>query len=231
MPLEQVSNSLNFYAFYVASKQGVTGLTVTCDVYKVDTSGSSTQLITAEPATAVGGGLYTYRLTSANTSGEGEYIAVFKTSSTTPDQQHIPAIWVVNKAGVEYLDAATSTRLPTSSYSSPPSITGLQADVTTILGRTDVATSTRLSTANYVSSVGSGAISYVVTVTQPDGTTPISGCSVWITTDSGGSNTIAGPLYTNTSGNATFLLAAGSYYLWRTIPGWNFTNPTSITVS
>ena len=231
MPLEQVSNSLNFYAFYVASKQGVTGLTVTCDVYKVDTSGSSTQLITAGSATAVGGGLYTYRLTSANTSGEGEYIAVFKTSSTIPDQQHIPAIWVVNKAGVEYLDAATSTRLPTSSYSSPPSITGLQADVTTILGRADVATSTRLSTVNYIASVGSGAISYVVTVTQPDGTTPISGCSVWITTDSGGSNTIAGPLYTNTSGNATFLLAAGSYYLWRTIPGWNFTNPTSITVS
>lgn len=231
MPLEQVSNSLNFYAFYVASKQGVTGLTVTCDVYKVDTSGSSTQLITAGSATAVGGGLYTYRLTSANTSGEGEYIAVFKTSSTTPDQQHIPAIWVVNKAGVEYLDAATSTRLPTSSYSSPPSIAGLQADVTTILGRTDVATSTRLAASAYSSGTGAGSISYTVTVTRPDNTTPIEGCAVWVSTDSAGSNIIAGTSYTSASGNVTFMLDAGTYYLWRQVSGWNFTNPTSFTVS
>lgn len=449
MPLEQVANNLTFYAFFTYTKQGVAGLTVTADVYR-----SGTSILTAQACTAVGGGLYSYTLPSANVTVEGEYICLFKTASTGVDQQHIPAIWCIAKAGVEYLDAqitsraaiadyttaraakldnldaavtsrlasgnvtvgsyatgqdpatlvwaagtrtltgfgftvtvgtnndktgyalavtpptvaniwdaatsgmatvgsvgkriadyvdaAVSSRLATSGYTAPdntsigtilsrtdvatstrasaadytssraakldnldatvssrlapagitdlqadvtsiktpvvanldttvssrltPSgITSLQADVTaiktpvvanvdatissrlassaytpttamsadvaTILSRTDVATSTRLSTANYVSSVGSGAIAYVVTVTQPDGTTPISGCSVWVTTDSGGSNTIAGPLYTNTSGSATFLLAAGSYYLWRTIPGWNFTNPTSITVS
>ena len=316
MPLEQVSNALNFYAFYVSSKQGVTGLTVTVDVYKVDTSGTSSSIVTAGSATAIGGGLYTYRLTSGNTSGEGEYIAIFKTASTSPDQQHIPAIWVVNKAGVEYLDAqvtsrldpagitslqsdvtaiktpvttnldaAISSRLPTSGYTAPDNtsigtiltrtdvatstrlapagITSLQSDVTaiktpvttnldatissrlptsgytapdntsigTILGRVDVATSTRLASSSYAPETGAGGISYTVTVTRQDGATPIEGCAVWVTTDSIGHNIIAGTLYTNASGNATFLLDAGTYYLWRQATGWNFTNPTSFTVS
>ena len=51
-----------------------------------------------------GGGLYKYQLTSANVTEEGEYICIFKTASTTPDQQHIPAIWCIQKAGVETLN-------------------------------------------------------------------------------------------------------------------------------
>ena len=123
-----------------------------------------------------------------------------------------------------FRSAAVSTRLPTSSYTAPSSITSLQADVTTILGRVDVAVSTRLGT-------GGGSTSYAVTVTRPDGTTPISGASVWVTTDSAGGNVIAGTLTTNGSGVATFMLDAGSYYLWRQAEGWNFANPTAITVS
>ena len=224
MPLEQVSNPVTFYAMYVASKVGKTGLTVTVDVYRVNTSATATQVVTGASATEVGGGLYLYQLASGTVTVEGEYVALFKTADTTVDVRHIPAIWAVQKAGVEYLDAAVSTRLPTSSYTAPSSITSLQADVTTILGRVDVATSTRLGT-------GGGSTSYVVTITRPDGTTPISGASVWVTTDSAGGNVIAGTLTTNGSGVATFMLDAGSYYLWRQAEGWNFSNPTAITVS
>lgn len=254
MPLEQTGVALTFYAHFVASKQGVTGLTVTVDVYRVNTSAVATQVVTAGSATEIGGGLYLYQLASGSVTVEGEYIAIFKTASSTPDQQHIPAIWVVSKAGTEYLDAAVSTRLPTASYTAPSSITGLTADVTTILGRTDVATSTRLASADYASTTamsadvstilsrvdvavstrlgaGGGSTSYVVTITRPDGTTPISGASCWVTTDSAGANVIAGTLTTNGSGVATFLLDAGPYYLWRQAEGWNFSNPTAITVT
>ena len=231
MPLEQTGVALTFYAFYVASKQGVTGLTVTVDVWRVNTSASPTQIVTAGSATAVGGGLYLYQLASASVTVEGEYIAIFKTTNTTPDQQEIPAIWVVSKAGTEYLDASVASRLPTASYTAPPSVTSLQADVTTILGRTDVATSTRLASSAYAPSTGSGATTYVVTVTRPDGSTPIEGVAVWLTSDSAGSNVVAGTLYTSASGLATFTLDAGTYYLWRQLSGWNFTNPQTATVT
>ena len=119
MPLEQLSNNLDFFSFYVASKQAVTGLTVTVDVWKHLTStNTSSQIVTAGSATEVGGGLYRYQLSSASVTGEGEYICIFKTTSTTPDQQHIPSIWCVQKAGSEYLDAAVTTRASATDYTS-----------------------------------------------------------------------------------------------------------------
>jgi len=231
MPLEQTGVALTFYAFYVATKQGVTGLTVTVDVWRVNTSASPTQVVTAGSATAVGGGLYLYQLASASVTVEGEYVAIFKTTSSTPDQQHIPAIWVVSKAGTEYLDASVASRLPTASYTAPSSVTSLQADVTTILGRTDVATSTRLASSAYAPATGSGSSTYVVTILQPDGLTAIEGCAVWISTDSAGATVVAGTLYTSAAGVATFTIDPGAYYLWRQLGGWNFTNPTAITVT
>jgi hypothetical protein len=58
--LEQVSTPVKFLAFYTASKQGKTGLTVAVDIY--DPSG--TQIVTAGSATALGGGLYSYVLST-----------------------------------------------------------------------------------------------------------------------------------------------------------------------
>jgi hypothetical protein len=125
--LEQVSTSVKFLAFFTASKQGKTGLTVTIDIYNP----SGTQIVTAGSATALGGGLYSYTLTS-NNSSEGEYAAIFKTSDSTVDAQHIPSLWVLGRAGVENLDAATSTRLPSSSYTAPAN-----SDITAIKAKTD----------------------------------------------------------------------------------------------
>jgi hypothetical protein len=124
--LEQVSTSVKFLAFYTASKQGKTGLTVTIDIY--DPSG--TQIVTAGSATAVGGGLYSYTL-SSNNSSEGEYAAIFKTSDSTVDAQHIPSLWVLGRAGVENLDAATSTRLPSSSYTAAPTVSAIRTELDT----------------------------------------------------------------------------------------------------
>jgi hypothetical protein len=125
--IEQVSNAVKFLAFYTASKQGKTGLTVTIDIYNP----SGTQIVTAASATAIGGGLYSYTLTS-NNSSEGEYAAIFKTTDSTVDSQHIPSLWVLGRAGVENLDAATSTRLPSSSYTAPAN-----SDISAIKSKTD----------------------------------------------------------------------------------------------
>jgi hypothetical protein len=125
--LEQVSTSVKFLAFYTANKQGKTGLTVTVDIYNP----SGTQIVTAGSATALGGGLYSYTL-SSNNSSEGEYAAIFKTTDSTVDAQHIPSLWILGRAGVENLDAATSTRLPSSSYTAPAN-----SDITAIKSKTD----------------------------------------------------------------------------------------------
>jgi hypothetical protein len=125
--LEQVSNSVKFLAFYTASKQGKTGLTVTIDIY--DPSGS--QIVIGGSATAIGGGLYSYTL-STNNSAEGEYAAVFKTTDSTVDSQHIPSLWVLGRAGVENLDTATSSRLAGSAYTAPAN-----SDIAAIKSKTD----------------------------------------------------------------------------------------------
>ena len=125
--LEQVSNSVKFLAFYTASKQGKTGLTVTVDIYAPDGS----QIVTAGSATALGGGLYAYTLSSSNSSA-GEYAAIFKTTDATVDAQHIPSLWVLGRAGVENLDAATSTRLASASYTAPAN-----SDIVAIKSKTD----------------------------------------------------------------------------------------------
>jgi hypothetical protein len=145
--LEQVSTSVKFLAFFTASKQGKTGLTVTVDIYNP----SGTQIVTAGSATAVGGGLYAYTLTS-NNSSEGEYAAIFKTSDSTVDSQHIPSLWVLGRAGVENLDAATSSRLPSSSYTAAPSVTAIRTELdsnSTKLANLDATISSRLASASY----------------------------------------------------------------------------------
>ena len=105
MPIEQVGNAITFYAFYTKSGLGVTGLTVTADVWEVEIDGSATELQSAAGATEIGDGLYRYILASGSVDAEGEYLAVFKTAGDV-DQKHIAACWTVSRAGIENLDAA-----------------------------------------------------------------------------------------------------------------------------
>jgi hypothetical protein len=144
--LEQVSTSVKFVAFYTASKTGKTGLTVTIDIYNP----SGTQIVTGGSATAIGGGLYAYTL-STNNSAEGEYAAIFKTTDTTVDAQHIPSLWVLGRAGVENLDASVSSRSTLTAAQVNAEADTALSDVgltTTITGRIDAATSTRATPAS-----------------------------------------------------------------------------------
>jgi hypothetical protein len=144
--LEKTSTSVKFLAFYTASKQGSTGLTVTVDVY--DPSG--TKIVDASAATELAGGLYTYTLSSSNSSA-GEYVAIFKTTDSAVDAQHIPSLWSLGRAGVENLDAAVSSRSTLTVAQVNAEADTALADVgltSTITGRIDQAVSTRATPAD-----------------------------------------------------------------------------------
>lgn len=122
--LEQISNALTFLAFYTASGVGKTGLTVTVDVRR----GSAT-VISDGAAAEIGGGLYSYTLASGSVTSEALYTAVFKTSDTTVDQKHLPALWTVGTAGVENLNDAVGDKLDASAYTAPLSAAATAAAV------------------------------------------------------------------------------------------------------
>lgn len=75
---------------------------------------------------------------------------------------------------------------------------------------------------------GSGAVSTPITIT--DGTNPLDGVEVWVTTDQAGSNMVASGV-TDALGVVTFLLDPGDYYVWKQLAGWNFTNPEDLEVT
>lgn len=92
---------------------------------------------------------------------------------------------------------------------------------------TDGTTGARLNTA--ASASGTGSTAYSNTVTD-DSSNPLDGVEVWITSDSGGASTVASTT-TDTLGAFTVYLDPGTYYLWLAKGGYNFGNPTTITVS
>jgi hypothetical protein len=77
--------------------------------------------------------------------------------------------------------------------------------------------------------IGSG--SETVTITVTDGADPVDGCAVWISTDSGGGNVVAGTQYTGATGQVVFLLDPGTYWVWKQKAGLEFTNPETIEVT
>lgn len=148
--------ALTFYAFYVASKQGKSGLTTTVDVYET-TSGSP--IVAAGSATEIGGGLYYYTLSSGSVDDSGGYVAVFKTADTSVDQQHIPALWITDTE-LKNLDAAVSTRSTLTAAQANAEADTALADAgltTTVTGRIDAAISTRLAAADYTEPLDASA--------------------------------------------------------------------------
>jgi hypothetical protein len=133
MSIEQLGSSIKFVAFFTSNGLGLAGLgDVTVDVYNP----AGSVVVSNGVATALGGGLYTYVLNGAQASSEGEYAAIFKTSSMSADFRHIPHLWSVGRAGLEYLDASINSRLPTASYAAAPSANAVRDAV---LGQTDLA--------------------------------------------------------------------------------------------
>lgn len=80
----------------------------------------------------------------------------------------------------------------------------------------------------YFNALGAGSTSTPITI--DDGVNPLDGVDVWATTDSGGTNVVARGS-TNASGLVTFLLDAGTYYIWKTLAGYTFSNPSTLVVT
>ena len=82
-----------FYATFIASRVGATGLTVTVDIDRITRSdGSLSSLVTAGSAAAARNGAYYYRLTGADIDTY-DYLTTFKTSASTVLQQNVYALW------------------------------------------------------------------------------------------------------------------------------------------
>lgn len=82
-----------------------------------------------------------------------------------------------------------------------------------------------------ISNLGPGGIAWTIQVNNTQTNLPLPGALVWVSTDQAGNNVIAGALPTNLQGQVTFLLNAGTYYVWVSDPGYTETNPTTINVS
>ena len=95
--LAESGSSIIFYAHYIETKQGKTGLTVTVDVWRIERDGTRTEIVAGANATEIGDGLYQYLLVAGSVTLPAEYIAVFKTATATVDQQDLPAMWVIDR--------------------------------------------------------------------------------------------------------------------------------------
>jgi len=116
--------------------------------------------------------------------------------------------------GLSRLDAAISSRQATSDPWS-----------TTVPGAYGAGTA-----GNKLGSLGGGAGANTVTVTvQNDATHPVAGASFWVTTDSGGTNTVASAT-TDTFGKVTVYLGTGTFYGWAAKAGETFINPLTMVV-
>ncbi len=76
-----------------------------------------------------------------------------------------------------------------------------------------------------------GAGSETVTISCVDASSnAVEGVAVWVTSDLAGTTTIAGTLYSNSSGQVTMYIDPGTFYVWRQgIQNW--TNPQTIAVT
>ena len=84
---------------------------------------------------------------------------------------------------------------------------------------------------NPVNNVGPGALQYVFTVEKSSDSSPIAGAALWVSTDQPGANVIAGALATGTDGKVSFLLSAGTYYLWINAQGYAVANPLAFALA
>jgi hypothetical protein len=86
-----------------------------------------------------------------------------------------------------------------------------------------------LHAASTSTTAGPGALSKTIGISA--GGDPLQGASVWLATDAGGSNVIAGPLATDSFGVVTVLVDAGTYYVWARKDGFEAILGDAIAVS
>ena len=102
------------------------------------------------------------------------------------------------------------------------------ASITTLRGADSDTLKTLSDQIDDLDPMGAGSVATVITIN--DGTNPLDGVDVWASTDSGGTNVVE-RRYTNASGQVTLYLDPGTYYIWKTLSGYNFTNPSTLVVT
>jgi hypothetical protein len=203
--LGQIGYAITAYAFYVASKEGATGLTGTVTVRDE----SNTKIVDGSSFTEVGEGWYEYTLVAGSVDAAGDYKFTFHTTSDTVDQKDIPALWIVGRTWVENIDQAITT--------TESNIQGADSDtLETLSDQLDSVTATT-----------GGAND--ITITVNDGTSVVSTVRVEIR-DSGGNYKTHG--YTNGSGvYSGSKLDDGTYNVYLHKDGYTNNNPYTLTVS
>jgi len=76
---------------------------------------------------------------------------------------------------------------------------------------------------------GAGAITWTYTLTDSATGGPIDGAEIWITSDSAGLYVLASGT-TNSAGQVTFMLDAGTVYVWAKKAGYNIDNQPDVEV-
>lgn len=154
----QLNQSIRFSAiFYDLDGNVKTDLTVNVTVEDVD----GTTLVASTAAT-LRGSRYEYALDGASVDAYGCYTAVFEPTVIT---DVVPPMVVVVEEVVPWLtnlDATISSRLPTSSYSTPPSVSAIRSEIDTNSTKLDVAVGTRLASAGYTTPPNTTQIQAVV---------------------------------------------------------------------
>lgn len=72
---------------------------------------------------------------------------------------------------------------------------------------------------------GPGGCKFIYTLSVAGSSTAIQEAIIYVTSDVGGSNIIAGPKLTDENGQVIFYLNPGTYYFWRNKGGYTFLNP------
>jgi hypothetical protein len=144
---ENQGNAVTFFFHYTEGGVSKTGLTVTIDVYEVTRDGTATLVTNDGSCTEIGAGLYRYILAGASVDAAAEYVGVAHTATDTVDCQDIPAIWVIDRAGLEKLDsgvpvasiatdALTATAVKADAVTKIQNGLALEATLTAIKGAT-----------------------------------------------------------------------------------------------
>lgn len=132
---------------------------------------------------------------------------------------------------------ADTNELQTDNY--PASIAAIKAETALIVADTselqaDWVNGGRLDTlldttvANNQAGVGSVTCDIY---SKTSGHAPIDGVEVWITSDEDGNDVVAGTITSDAMGLTTFYLDVGTYYVWRQLGGYCFTNPQTLNVT
>jgi hypothetical protein len=162
--------------------------------------------------------------TTAIQTGTASILAWNLTLATMAD-----AVWDESLAGHTATGTAGAVLADAGGGATPAAIADAVWDES-ITGHTATGTAGALLDTAARSTAGAGAITFTYTLTSSVDGAPIVDADVWVTADAAGSNVLASGT-TDSNGQVVFYLDAGTVYVWRQMPGWNFDNPDTEVVA